>query len=131
MPRIVNNLSVYDSISTVGVSNDGMISRFRVRWPLLNIDEKLFEAKVVSKEEMIRRVYEQMIAEQGCQKIVENRFAMYIAYAPVRGIDGDDKDNVQDVNRLVLFAPKLIVQYLPASLEEGGNVFEFDLFTRN
>jgi hypothetical protein len=128
VPRTVNSLAVVDSIATVGVSNDGLISRFRVRWPLLNIDQRLLRAKVVSKEEMLRRVSAQMEAEQGCQKIAEERFAMRLAYAPVRGIDGDDKDNVQDVNRIVLFAPKLIVQYLPASSEEGGSVSEFDLF---
>ncbi len=128
VPRLVNSLFVVDSITSVGVSNDGLISRFRVRWPVFNIDQRLFMAKAVSKEKMIQRVNEQMANEQGCEKILQERFAMYIAYAPVRGMDGDDKDNLQDVNRLVLFAPKLIVQYMPTSSEEGGNVLEFNLF---
>ena len=127
VPRIVKTLAVSDSIITVGLSNDGLISRFRVRWPLLVIDQRISKAKVVSQEEMIFRVSTQMETEQGCQKNLE-KFAMRLAYAPIRGIDGDDKDNVQDVNRIVLFAPKLIVQYLPGSLEEGGNVSEFYLY---
>jgi hypothetical protein len=128
LPRVVNKIPVLSSLLTVGVSNDGAISMFRARWPILQIDPALANAKVIEKSAVARAVHDRLVQEQGC--LGSTHFNMFLAYVPSK-LDVPDKDDkIPEVAKQIVYTPKLIVVFMPSegrSVRAAGSQLEFDL----
>ncbi len=127
LSRRVNGLKVLNSSVIMGANSKGAITQFRVRWPALRLDARLANGRVVSREQMLERIVQDMESEQGCEEKAFSSFGIFLAYTPVRGLDGDEKDGVPAVTDPVVFVPSVVVYYLPASQDEGGNILEYGL----
>ena len=131
IPRQVNGIPVEGSFLAVGVTNQGELSRFRVKWPLLELTQTQAES-VVAMEEMQQRVSEKMLnAAPECQKEPE-AFTMRVAYVPGEMADGDESDGRNIESQAVAYKLQMVVHYIPGAVEAGreesGSIMHFDLY---
>lgn len=127
IPRVVNGLKVQQSMMIVGVNNYGELAHFRLKWPVLKMAQNATKT-VVKREDMMNRVHQWVVSNDvQCDKAASH-FSMTLAYVPVKPATDDEEDAAKDRFTELVFVPKLLVNYLPASENEGGNIEAFDLF---
>lgn len=131
IPRQVNGIPVEDSFLAVGVTNDGQLSRFRVKWPLLKLVDTQAES-VIPMDEIQQRVSTRLLSlAPECQKAPE-ALAMRLAYVPAEIVDGDESDQVDKASQAVMYKLQMVVHYIPsaneAEREESGSIMHFDLY---
>jgi hypothetical protein len=123
--RIINGIPELTSVAIAAVSNSGEISRFRVRWPVLNVDPGLRRAEALSRKEVADTVYKAILENEDCTGL--ERFGAYLAYVP-ESIDTQDDDKIPDEAKAIVHVPKLVVFYRTLNPEESGQELLFDLF---
>lgn len=123
--RMINGIPELTSVALAAVSNNGEISRFRVRWPVLNVDPGLRRAEALSRKEVADTVYKAIVENENCAGL--ERFGAYLAYVPESGASQND-DKVPDEAKAIVHVPKLVVFYRPLNPEESGQELLFDLF---
>ena len=129
IPRQINGMRVEGSRFVVGINNQGMISRFRVRWPALILADPMDDSRVVvSREQMHKQILSELMRnETDCEQPPDS-MSMQLAYVPMPVGNGDESDQRLVQNEPVRFRPQLLVNYMPGSLEEGGIVMQFNLY---
>lgn len=127
LPRVVNGLIVEESYYIVGVSNEGQVSNFRIRWPVLKTIP-LENREVLSKNTMAAKILENLSAnESNCQRAPQ-LFSIKLAYMPSVASDGDENDQFNDITNEIVYSLKVMVRYMSSSNYEGDNVEMFDVF---
>lgn len=127
LPRRINDLVVAESYYIAGVSNDGMIAHFRIRWPVLTMVSHEQQAPV-SKEEMVANILQRIsLTEVNCQRAPQV-FSIKLSYVPSLLADGDENDQSEEIARKIVYDLKLLMSYMPYANYEGGNVQMFELF---
>ena len=126
--RMINGIPVEESRFFAAVSNEGWVSKFRMRWPQFKIEPAVKEkAEPVFRELVVQNVYEAMVERiPTCQEL--SIYDAYIAYTPYSKDKVEDNDDVlYEESQEVVFIPQLVVTLLPESGTEGGAEFVVDL----
>lgn len=126
--RMINGIPVEESRFFAAVSNEGRVSKFRMRWPQFKIEPAVKEKVTpVSRKLVVQNVYEAMLERSPtCQEL--SIYDAYIAYIPYSKDKVEDNDDVlYEESQEVVFIPQLVVTLLPESGIEGGAEFVVDL----
>lgn len=126
--RKVNGVPVEGSRFFAAVSNRGIVSKFRIRWPQFqiapSIQDKFFP---IDRKEVVNNVYKAMTERSPqCKKL--KIYDAYIAYIPKEKDRVEDQDNIlYEESQSIVYVPQLVVRILTESDTEAGDEFLVDI----